>query len=110
MKTGDDSLVKVLGLIAIGFSIGGSILIGKFRSVDGSALNKTGRYGYEEEDDKWIRGGLIYYNPDDPAIFVEKRVGVGTTMNFANNWVKVIFIAVLLLPFVLGLVLNMLEG
>ncbi|MDY2927473.1 DUF1648 domain-containing protein [Anaerococcus sp.] len=110
MKTGDDSLVKVLGLIAVGFSIGGSILIGKFRSVDGSALNKTGRYGYEEEDDRWILGGLIYYNPDDPAIFVEKRVGVGTTMNFANNWVKLIFLAVLLLPFVLGIVLNILEG
>lgn len=110
MKTGDDTLVKVLGLIAVGFSIGGSILIGKFRSVDGSALNKTGRYGYEEEDDRWILGGLIYYNPDDPAIFVEKRVGVGTTMNFANNWVKLIFLAVLLLPFVLGIVLNILEG
>lgn len=110
VKTGDDSLVKILSLIAIGFSIGGSILIGRFRSVDGSALNKTGRYGYEEEDDRWIMGGLIYYNPDDPAIFVEKRVGVGTTMNFANNWVKLIFLAVLLFPFVLGLVLNILEG
>lgn len=110
MKTGDDSLVKVLALIAIVFSLGGSILIGKIRSVDGSALNKTGRYGYEEEDDRWILGGLIYYNPDDPAIFVEKRVGVGTTMNFANNWVKLIFLAVLLLPFVLGIVLNILEG
>ncbi|WP_105301222.1 DUF1648 domain-containing protein [Anaerococcus marasmi] len=110
MKTGDDSLVEILALIAVGFSIGGSILIGKFRSVDGSALNKTGRYGYEEEDDKWILGGLIYYNPDDPAIFVEKRVGVGTTMNFANNWVKLIFLAVLLSPFVLGIVLNILEG
>lgn len=110
MKTGDDSLVKVLALIAIVFSLGGSILIGKIRSVDGSALNKTGRYGYEEEDDKWILGGLIYYNPDDPAIFVEKRVGVGTTMNFANNWVKLIFLVVLLLPFVLGIVLNILEG
>ncbi|MDD6918326.1 MAG: DUF5808 domain-containing protein, partial [Peptoniphilaceae bacterium] len=42
--------------------------------------------------------------------FVEKRVGVGTTMNFANNWVKLIFLAVLLLPFVLGIVLNILEG
>lgn len=110
MKTGDDSLVKVLALIAIVFSLGGSILIGKIRSVDGSALNKTGRYGYEEEDDKWILGGLIYYNPDDPAIFVEKRVGVGTTMNFANNWVKLIFLVVLLLPFVLGIALNIIEG
>ncbi len=105
MKTGDDLIVKVLGIITIGFSVGGSLLIGRFRSVDGSALNKTGKYGYEEEDDKWILGGLIYYNPDDPAIFVEKRVGVGSTMNFANTWVKLLFVLVLLFPFVLGFVL-----
>lgn len=109
IKTGDDLIVKVLGIITVGFSIGGSLLIGRFRSVDGSALNKTGKYGYEEEDDKWILGGLIYYNPDDPAMFVEKRVGVGSTMNFANTWVKLLFAIVLILPFVLGFVLMMFE-
>jgi uncharacterized membrane protein len=28
--------------------------------------------------------GEFYYNPDDPALFVEKRVGIGYTFNFAN--------------------------
>ena len=89
MKSGDTSLVKILAIITIVLSIGGGIIIGKLRSVDGSALNKTKNYGYEEEDDRWILGGSIYYNPDDPALFVEKRIGVGTTINVGNKWGKI---------------------
>lgn len=36
-----------------------------------------------DEDAHWI-GGLIYFNKNDPSIFVEKRFGVGWTLNFAN--------------------------
>lgn len=36
-----------------------------------------------DEDSYW-RGGLVYFNKNDPSIFVEKRFGVGWTMNFAN--------------------------
>ena len=36
-----------------------------------------------DEDRYWI-GGLIYMNREDPSIFIEKRFGVGWTMNFAN--------------------------
>jgi uncharacterized membrane protein len=41
-----------------------------------------------EEFWKW---GQVYYNPDDPALFVEKRVGIGYTLNFAHRaaWVFV---------------------
>lgn len=28
--------------------------------------------------------GLFYYNPNDPAVFIEKRFGVGWTLNFGN--------------------------
>lgn len=36
-----------------------------------------------DEDGYW-KGGLFYFNKSDPSIFVEKRFGVGWTMNFAN--------------------------
>ena len=36
------------------------------------------------DDDACWKWGLFYYNPDDPAMFVEKRFGVGYTVNFAN--------------------------
>ncbi len=32
----------------------------------------------------WRHGGMTYYNPDDPALTVEKLIGVGYTYNMAH--------------------------
>jgi uncharacterized membrane protein len=40
--------------------------------------------GEDTPDECWTGGG-IYYNPKDPAIFVQKRIGVGYTINFGNH-------------------------
>jgi uncharacterized membrane protein len=32
------------------------------------------------------KGGMIYYNPDDAALFVERRDSVGFTSNMGNPW------------------------
>jgi uncharacterized membrane protein len=32
------------------------------------------------------RGGLIYHNPNDAALFVQRRDGMGFTINFGNRW------------------------
>lgn len=56
-------------------------------------------------DECWRLGG-IYYNPADPALFVQKRFGIGYTFNFAHplSWViLVVFLGgmaalILLLP------------
>jgi uncharacterized membrane protein len=29
---------------------------------------------------------MFYYNPNDPAVFVSPRVGIGCTMNLASKW------------------------
>ncbi len=36
------------------------------------------------DEDRYWKGGLIYMNHQDSSVFVEKRFGVGWTMNFAN--------------------------
>ncbi len=36
------------------------------------------------DDDKYWKAGIFYVNKNDPSIFVEKRFGVGWTINFAN--------------------------
>ena len=41
--------------------------------------------------------GLIYFNPADPAFLVEKRFGIGYTMNFGNPWSWAL-LAVVILP------------
>ncbi len=53
-------------------------------------------------DSAW-KGGLFYYNPDDPALFVEKRSGPGWTLNFGHPQAKLILIGLLLVPLVLSL-------
>ena len=32
------------------------------------------------------KGGILYYNPNDPVIFVGRRDGAGFTLNFGNRW------------------------
>ena len=53
--------------------------------------------GDRTPDECWT-WGMFYYNRDDPAIMVEKRFGIGYTMNFGNVWSWVILGALLLLP------------
>lgn len=59
---------------------------------------------YKDDDDKWILGGL-YYNKNDPAWMVEKRIGIGWTVNFANpkSWIA---IGVLILFIVINIVIS----
>lgn len=48
-------------------------------------------YYFDSEDDQQWIAGVLYYNPDDAAVFVEKRFGIGTTMNMARwqSWLLV---------------------
>ncbi|MBX6342828.1 MAG: hypothetical protein IRY97_10250, partial [Thermomicrobiaceae bacterium] len=50
----------------------------------------------------WI-AGFIYYNPDDPALMVPKRFGVGWTLNFARPAAWIFLAAVVLLCALPGL-------
>lgn len=59
------------------------------------------------DDDRYWYGGIFYNNPDDPAVFVPKRYGLGWTVNFGNPRGKLVLIGTLLLPVVL-LILNFL--
>jgi hypothetical protein len=50
-------------------------------------------------DDGWK--GIFYSNPDDPALFVPKRFGIGYTLNFGNPWswvVVALILAMVALP------------
>jgi uncharacterized membrane protein len=60
------------------------------------SMEKTG--GSDATPDEcWTRGAL-YYNPSDPALMVEKRSGIGYTLNFGNRIAWVILAFILLLP------------
>jgi uncharacterized membrane protein len=50
-----------------------------------SVSEPTERAAEPTPNECW-RGGLIYYNPNDAALMVEKRTGLGYTVNFGNGW------------------------
>lgn len=39
----------------------------------------------DRDDDANYIWGMIYYNPDDPSTFIEKRAGFGITFNYAKT-------------------------
>lgn len=47
--------------------------------------------GGDRNDDKFWKLGMFYYNREDPAVMIEKRFGVGWTMNFGNTKAIVFF-------------------
>jgi len=49
------------------------------------------------DDDHFWKLGMIYINHDDPALLVNKRFGIGRTLNFGNPiaWVIALVVAVI---------------
>jgi uncharacterized membrane protein len=55
------------------------------------------------------KAGSFYYAPDDPALFVGKRTGLGMTMNFGNRWSWVVMAGICVaagLPALIAVLLN----
>ena len=51
--------------------------------------------------------GLFYYNPDDPALFVEKRFGLGWTLNMGRPGAWLILLGILLLSSIVPIALSL---
>lgn len=63
----------------------------------GAGDNSPAKQAAVREDDSNWKYGAWYYNPDDPSVFVEKRVGIGWTLNWARplSWVTILGILAL---------------
>lgn len=62
------------------------LIIGSFSRGEIGKVNKE--EDYRDDDENWV-WGMFYFNKNDPAVMIEKRVGIGYTVNFANkkSWV-----------------------
>lgn len=58
-------------------------LVKKKSALDKMYEAKRDKVSSEDNDENWI-WGLMYYNPRDKHTMVEKRVGVGTSVNMAT--------------------------
>lgn len=85
----NDLFIMLVPLAFLFVTLMGTVLYAiKVGKVD-SDLDKEIIFDKEDDvvgadEDQYWKGGLIYVNKNDPSIFVEKRFGVGMTINFAH--------------------------
>ncbi|PAV28128.1 hypothetical protein CIL05_18655 [Virgibacillus profundi] len=103
---------QLLTIVPLVFSLAvtlGAIILSITTGQGGSRVKtSTGENGdiIDRDDDKYWKLGQFYFNKNDPALFLEKRFGVGWTINFARPLAWIIFVAIILLavgiPILLG--------
>jgi len=79
------------------------LILWSYRQIAAPALADAAP---DPQSDSYWKAGMFYYNPNDPAIFVAKRVGIGYTVNFANKMCWLVLAGILLLgllPAALGI-------
>ena len=57
-------------------------------------------HGDATPDDAWKVGGLFYFNPRDPAIWVENRIGPGYGLNMGNPRAWLLMAGMMLVPMI----------
>jgi uncharacterized membrane protein len=98
-------------MVVVGLMVVSSIVLSVKTGQGGSRIKlssgvKQQSVASAADHDRHWKLGLFYYNPDDPALFVEKRFGIGWTVNLARPAVWLIVAAIIALaaglPFLIG--------
>jgi uncharacterized membrane protein len=79
LASGDRLAIPVWLILGVVFAVAGAFLWPIIR------LSQEPGSGSDGTPDECWKFGQIYYNPHDPALMVEKRFGVGYTINFGNR-------------------------
>lgn len=56
----------------------------KIKRIVNEMLESEGRIMYSDEDEFW-GNGFTYHNPHNPKVFIEKRIGIGMTVNTGTS-------------------------
>lgn len=94
----------ILSVLMLLFALGGSLFLAFRYGQGGSRLERSADIhpltNGLADNRNWILGS-IYYNREDPAFFVEKRFGLGYTINF-GNW-RAVFLLIAIFLVLLGM-------
>lgn len=88
-------------LIVIAIILIGAIAISITTGQGGSRVkidNKQESHLNQLDDDRFWKLGQFYVNKNDPSFLVEKRFGIGWTVNIAHPIVWIVFIILIVLP------------
>lgn len=83
--------VVLVWTLALSFRTGQGGSRVRVKAQDGERL-------MNRDDDRYWKLGQFYFNPDDPALFLEKRFGIGFTLNFARPAAWLFLLLILGLP------------
>lgn len=96
-------LAGSLSLMAVAVVAPMVVYLGRLVRVQDQLRKIAGSDVLGTHDHGWKAGGIIYYAPADPALFVPKKIGIGTTLNFGRPGAWLIIGALTVLPLVLTL-------
>lgn len=82
---------SVIWITVAALLIGITFFLRRMKRINDGLRARTGEWYVQRAGDEqhWRHGGLTYYNPDDPALIVEKLVGYGYTLNMAHPGVRI---------------------
>jgi len=87
-SAGATTLSPALFLIPLGVFLllvfGGVTVLAVRTGQGGARLGSPEETATDRMNDRYWKLGVIYINRDDPAVFVERRFGIGWTLNFGN--------------------------
>jgi len=99
------TFVGISALIFVFIILFGAILLSYITGQGGSRLKSKNKdqsrpIPTADHDEYW-KAGVFYWNPNDPSLFIEKRFGIGWTINFARplSWIFIVgIIAIVVIP------------
>lgn len=102
-------LMQDAGKAATGVTTGAFLLIGMivlYMITSARKIMPALAAAQDSTSDRYWIGGIVYFNPGDPALMVPKRLGVGYTLNLGRPLAWVFLSALVLLPALLPLMLR----
>jgi uncharacterized membrane protein len=101
----------VIAVVMLVYAVAGTLVIAFRYGQGGARLEKAGAdaplTNGLADNRHWVLG-MFYINKEDPSIMVERRFGLGYTLNFGNWKVAVFFGALMVL--ILALVILAIFG
>ena len=93
-------LVLVCGLLIVLILF---LLTQRPRTSAGTPADHGLTGGILRDDDRYWYGGFFYNNPDDPAVFVPRRYGLGWTVNLGHPRGRPFLTVMLAVPLALAI-------
>lgn len=83
----DTDMLTLISMLVPALIVIGALVMAVITGQGGSRIGpkRTPSPVQPYDDDAYWKLGGYYFNPRDPSLFVEKRFGIGWTINFANK-------------------------